>query len=122
MWPFYKNVSKSTWQPLWYNIQYLLCDMIKIHKKRCKQSFEISRQCYLPHSKVVQPIRAVEDHTLHGQGFGQILGGLSLSCPCWALRGSAKAQVEGSYLRQRRGMWTTQSEKIRHSVREIKTF
>ncbi|CAB1336130.1 unnamed protein product [Coregonus sp. 'balchen'] len=41
---------------------------------------------------VIQAVRAVEDHTLHGQGFGQVLGGLSLPRPCRTLGGSPKTQ------------------------------
>ena len=33
----------------------------------------------LAHGEVVQAVRAVEDHTLHGNGLGQVLGRLGLA-------------------------------------------
>ena len=58
----------------------------------CKTAFSP----YLPHSYVVETIRAVEDHTLYSDSFGQILGGLSLPCSCRPLRGSIQVQMKSS--------------------------
>lgn len=49
----------------------------------------------LAHGLVIQAITAVEDHTLDGQGLGQILGGLCLACTGRAGWGSSQVHVNG---------------------------
>jgi len=54
---------------------------------------------YLPHGEVVQTVGAVEDHTLHGQSLGQILGGLGFPGAGWTLGSAAQTQVKSPDLR-----------------------
>ena len=48
------------------------------------------------HHLVVKSIRAVEDHALYSQCFGEILGGFSLSSSSWALGVASIEEVEGA--------------------------
>ena len=43
---------------------------------------------------VIQPIRAVEDNTLLGDGFSQIFGGFGLSCPSRTLRSASQVKMQ----------------------------
>lgn len=51
----------------------------------------------LAHGNVVQPIAAVEDHALLGQGLGQVFGGFRLASASWSSRGSAQVQMHGRH-------------------------
>ncbi len=51
----------------------------------------------LAHGNVVKAVTAVEDHTLLGQSFGQVLGGFSLACASWTSRGAPQVQVHGRH-------------------------
>lgn len=46
---------------------------------------------------VVKAIRAVEDHTLDGQGLCQVLGGLCFTCPCWSSWSTSQVQLESPH-------------------------
>ncbi|KAH3750212.1 hypothetical protein DPMN_184731 [Dreissena polymorpha] len=49
-----------------------------------------------PEGDVIQTVGAVEDDALLGNGLGEILGGLSLTGSCRALRGATQMQLQGT--------------------------
>ena len=57
----------------------------------------------LAHGNVVQPVRAVEDHALHGERLGQVLGGLGLARAGGAC-GRATQDLQGRGERGVKGM------------------
>ena len=52
---------------------------------------------YLAHGYVVEPVGAIEDHTLYSQCLGEILGRLSLARPCRTLWGAIEVEMKGSH-------------------------
>lgn len=46
---------------------------------------------------IVHTIGAIEDHTLLGESFSQILGSLCLSCSCWSCRCTSQIKLKSSH-------------------------
>lgn len=86
--------KKSFKCELFLNLGLFLNLQLWHQKKRCGCCL-----LYLAHGQVIQTIRTVEDHTLDSQSFGQILGGLSLSCSCWTFRCTTQVQVKSTDLK-----------------------